>query len=321
MLVVILGMHRSGTSSVARALYHGGMYCGSKLMNDTTSDNLLGHSESWETVNINDDILAASGASWDRITDGWQLVVSDEHHRRIESFLADLAQHPVAGFKDPRTLLTLPAWEPHLPDYQIVACLRHPNNVAQSLQLRHSSNDWSLERGLALWHTYNSRLLKYVETQPNVLWYDFDRSIDDLAATLAFIYRRLGLHYERPLATLLNSCLRHHVDGGKLDNPAIADLYETLRAQADAQFENCIRRAGDLHPTAIHKPDTLKGCETKGLSSAEHRVSQLELLLGKYDEILQHHESRLGQMEIQNRNLHVQLTETRRFRHRWKLPW
>ena len=62
--VVILGMHRSGTSMVAGALATAGLYAGEpdELLADQ-SDNPHGFWERRDVVSLNDAILSASSAS------------------------------------------------------------------------------------------------------------------------------------------------------------------------------------------------------------------------------------------------------------------
>jgi hypothetical protein len=64
-IVCILGMHRSGTSLVSRALNVLGVYLGpeEQLMRPST-DNPAGHWESRPIKEINDEILSILGGSW-----------------------------------------------------------------------------------------------------------------------------------------------------------------------------------------------------------------------------------------------------------------
>lgn len=62
--VIILGMHRSGTSIIAGVLHTLGVYMGNKFIGAHWS-NLLGHFENIEFVRLNDKILKNAGGSWD----------------------------------------------------------------------------------------------------------------------------------------------------------------------------------------------------------------------------------------------------------------
>src|SRR5262249_52820288 len=114
-VVVVLGMHRSGTSCLTRMLQQAGMFLGSDLMDVLACSNLEGHAEANEAVRINDRILERGGGAWDRVPA--TLCGDDDTASRMRAFLLTFDGHPVAGWKDPRTTLTWPLWKPHLPRY------------------------------------------------------------------------------------------------------------------------------------------------------------------------------------------------------------
>lgn len=205
LLVPILGMHRSGTSLVAQLLEQAGLYLGPRLMEGNVS-NLVGHFETWDAVEINDELLARSGGDWAHPPA--ELSDSAASVPRIEGFLAELTQRPVAGWKDPRTVLTWPAWQPRLGRYRVVACLRHPLRVAHSLAAR---DDRPLDEGLALWREYNERLLALTDREAEVLWFDFDQSTAWIRAWLPAACRELGLAENTVVREgSFNEVLRHH---------------------------------------------------------------------------------------------------------------
>lgn len=61
-LVIVLGMHRSGTSALSRSLMALGLSLGQSLL-DPQPDNPLGYWEDREIVAINEEVLASSGSS------------------------------------------------------------------------------------------------------------------------------------------------------------------------------------------------------------------------------------------------------------------
>ncbi len=232
--VVVLGMHRSGTSCVTHALHKAGMHLGSDLMNESSFDNLEGHWEAWEAVRINEAILAASGAAWNDVPPELSLVAPQGIDSRIASFLVQLNAEPVSGFKDPRTVITFPLWRPHLRGARIVACLRHPYNVAQSLVKRTGEYGCDWEQALQLWSQYNARLLSYTENADpeSVYWFDFDADPEAAEKTLEYLVRQLGLQAE---ATRFNPFLRHHATLPAIEDSQLAELYNTLRERAAVQ--------------------------------------------------------------------------------------
>ena len=154
-MVIILGMHRSGTSSFAGCLQQRGLYLGNVI--EKSPHNAKGNRENPDIMRLNESVLEKSGGSWDRppqmIT--WDREQIQERDRIIESYLQESCTF---GFKDPRTLLTLPFWEDSLLPTRYVGTFRHPLLAAQSLNRR---NGMPISLGLALWKEYNRRLLLY----------------------------------------------------------------------------------------------------------------------------------------------------------------
>lgn len=152
--IIVLGMHRSGTSCLTGCLQAHGLYLGE--VNNAAPFNKKGNKENSQTWAINDHVLQLSDGAWDVPPN--QLRWNDEAKNMRADFLSQYEAKHTWGFKDPRTMLTLPFWLEALDDRQFVATFRHPLLVAKSLESR---NGFSTERSLALWLTYNQLLLDY----------------------------------------------------------------------------------------------------------------------------------------------------------------
>jgi hypothetical protein len=154
--VLVLGMHRSGTSSVAGALIRLGGAAPRNLL-PPQLDNPKGFWESSVLVTLNDDILAAGGSDWQdwrafdpaRIDPPARLAL----HARARSALADEfgdASLPIV--KDPRMCRLMPFWSSvfHEADWSIrpLLQLRSPLEVALSLNRR---NGVALSLGCLIW--------------------------------------------------------------------------------------------------------------------------------------------------------------------------
>lgn len=151
-VILILGMHRSGTSCLAGSLEEAGLYLGE--VNTAAPHNAKGNRESRAIMDLQDDLLRANGGDWDAPPP--EVVWSAEHRARRDAIIATYPRDRIWGFKDPRTLLTLPGWLEVLPAVRFVGTFRHPLAVAASLYAR---NGVAIEKSLALWETYNRRLL------------------------------------------------------------------------------------------------------------------------------------------------------------------
>lgn len=63
------------------------------------------------------------------------------------------------GFKDPRTVLTIDLYLPHLPNPQFITCYRGPMEIAKSLNKR---DGMSIEKGMNISKIYNERLSEFI---------------------------------------------------------------------------------------------------------------------------------------------------------------
>jgi len=146
--VIILGMHRSGTSMVSELLDELGLFVGKELQDDHESTYFL---------DLNEQLFARVGAAWDRPLPVLDFLACDEAVRMTAGALtADLSSRRIRpflgrrttlgafdqpwGWKDPRTILTLPVWLRLFPGAKLVYIIRNGVDVAKSLMVR--------ERGL-----------------------------------------------------------------------------------------------------------------------------------------------------------------------------
>src|SRR5579872_5565568 len=104
--ILVLGMHRSGTSSVAGALTKlgGGTPHTPMPPNDS---NVRGFFESTPIVNFNDELLASAGSSWDDwrgFNSAWFHSIEAETFRRraADLFRSEFDGSSLPVFKDPR---------------------------------------------------------------------------------------------------------------------------------------------------------------------------------------------------------------------------
>jgi len=127
---------------------------------------------------INDEVLKSSGGSWDKPPA--YLVWNDYLRQRRDAHISDNRVQECWGFKDPRTLHTLPYWLEANINLEFVGTFRHPGAVIQSLKRR--KNMPPVLPTLELWKYYNLELLGYLDTfkfplicfdkAPNAYWRD-----------------------------------------------------------------------------------------------------------------------------------------------------
>ncbi len=161
-LVVVVGMHRSGTSAVTGALGALG------LQMPRPRDRMPGgesNPEHWESLSLSlhdEGLLHALGGSWDAPPDRprhWVHTAQVAGGFRSAGVLAAAYPEPVpSAVKDPRICLLLPHWRTVLAAPMVALLVwRAPLDVARSLLQR---DGLPLASGLALWERYNRSALQ-----------------------------------------------------------------------------------------------------------------------------------------------------------------
>lgn len=160
-LVVVLCMHRSGSSFTARLLQRLGMSLGPFELIGAEKSNPHGHFEAVPFVSLNRDLqFKALGFENDFSVDPvtlrrfletggeWpsEISISASQSQQGRQLIHQLvASGPVSGFKDPRTVLTWPFWRcvlQEFPGLRVVPLflIRSPHEIAMSLFQRVHGN-------------------------------------------------------------------------------------------------------------------------------------------------------------------------------------
>lgn len=225
--LLVLGMHRSGTSALAGTLSLLGAQMPMQLMK-ADQHNPLGFFESQSIMELNQDILAAMGCDWfDHQPYAWaklsslQAGFAQQAHDLLRQ---NYGEADLIVLKDPRIDRLLPFWIPVLQSahYQITPLLivRHPEEVAASLAdrngiapaygrllwLRHVLEAERGSRGLARtvlgfdqFLSHPRRCLDRIASEHGLHWHDAEHGRSGSAPA--------------SLAALLNPGLRHHEHG------------------------------------------------------------------------------------------------------------
>lgn len=137
--ILVLGMHRSGTSALTGALAQLGVTMPKTEM-AATAENPKGYFESHAIMSLNDDILASCHSAWD----DWRPIHTEKIRtkmaRRVAAVVADeYGDAELIAIKDPRICKFADLWLPALAkgyECSIILPYRHPAEVAKSLQTR-----------------------------------------------------------------------------------------------------------------------------------------------------------------------------------------
>jgi GT2 family glycosyltransferase/glycosyltransferase involved in cell wall biosynthesis len=212
--IIILGMHRSGTSCLANLLHAMGAHFAEEgVENPTDNDeNPKGFWEHPELRPICDRILQASGYEWwavDRFRlDAVPPGVRDEALAAFRDLVARLDAHQPWFIKEPRLCFLLPAMAPALTRPVVVHMWRNPLEVALSL---HNRNHFSLDFGIALWEAYVLSAFKAARGMPAAML-DYGRLLRSPAEEASRLLKQLALLGVRGLSLPAPRTLAEVVD-------------------------------------------------------------------------------------------------------------
>jgi hypothetical protein len=210
--ILVLGMHRSGTSALTRVLG----FCGAALprrnLGDSHESNPLGHWEPQRIVDAHDRFLEEAGTAWDAVTGFPDAMFTTELAETCRQQLIDIVASEYGNsrlfvLKDPRTSRLLPLWRPvldriHAAPHAIIV-VRNPLEVASSLQRR---DGWDEYRALVVWLRYLLSAERETRDMPRCFV-----KYDDLMENWRAVVRNISAHLDLPL-TIGNADIDRQVD-------------------------------------------------------------------------------------------------------------
>jgi hypothetical protein len=166
--VIVLGMHRSGTSVIGGLMNKMGLETGGPLIG-AAKDNAQGFFERLDVVLQNDYLFRKQDVHYSYNTHKYDtmrglrdVLANDENSnffnegKRALKFLNNENNYPWM-LKDPRLCITLRTWLPLLNFIPaILFAYRNPYDVAMSMHTRETER-FPIQRGLKLWYIYNKR--------------------------------------------------------------------------------------------------------------------------------------------------------------------
>ncbi|HYL27244.1 MAG TPA: hypothetical protein VEW74_05370 [Candidatus Nitrosotalea sp.] len=256
--IAIIGMHRSGTSAVARSIAALGVYLGNDFL-DAQPENPTGYWEDTGIVERDDRVLKTLGLRWDDVAlierrsfTGWRMW---RLRRDLIRYLRrNFTAHALWGFKDPRSIRLLPFWERALHECDVddayLLAIRNPASVAASLFARQAM---PVETAQRLWLVHIVPFLRDLAQKPLAV-VDYDLLMQDPRTQLERIARKLELpradaaEIDRFSGEFLDAKLRHTLftlddidvttQVGRLTRDAYALLHDVAadRREADDAF-------------------------------------------------------------------------------------
>jgi hypothetical protein len=213
-LLLVLGMHRSGTSLLSGLLAGAGMDLGNNLM-APAEDNPKGFWESQRITTLHEEFLNLLGHSWSSFAPLPEDWLDTPQATALRNQLSkcldeDFSQRDRICVKDPRLCRVLPLWRRVAADTGLdlycVSIVRPAEEVIASLRQR---DGIGYAHGRALWLRYNldweahSRGLPLVRTS-------YEQVLRDSTATLNEIRSMLDIDLANPDAEFADARLKHH---------------------------------------------------------------------------------------------------------------
>ena len=234
-VILVTGMHRSGTSAVTRVL--GLLGCAlPRVESESAPDNERGFWENPAIRDLNDRILASAGSAWDDwepFDPRWYATpIAGEFRDDARAILeGEFADGRLFVLKDPRVCRLLPFWIDAVRSFGaepfMVSPIRNPLDVAASLEARNGIHP---SIGLLMWlrHVLDaeaaSRDLKRVHLRYEHLLFKTHAVVDRLGDALGLAWPTRSTRTNMEIEEFLSPTLRHHKndDTGVVENPRLS---------------------------------------------------------------------------------------------------
>ncbi len=200
--VLVLGMHRSGTSALSRTINLLGIDLGDSFYQGPV--NPRGYWEHEPVMRVNDELLSHFLGFWtssDPLPDDWltQDVTRDARERLLRILKNDFGCKALWGLKDPRLCVLLPLYLDILDELEVephfIHCIRNPVDVALSLEKRDQTQ---VEFSLVLWVRYVCEAF-YASFPYKNAFISFDSLLSDWENTLRTVGHQLDISWPRSI--------------------------------------------------------------------------------------------------------------------------
>lgn len=319
-VILVLGMHRSGTSAITRSLEVLGVNLGDRLRTPR-SENPKGFWEDLDFNDINADVLKYFGLDWHTL--GY--ITPDElRSERLEPLMSRatdflrtrLEKCSVLGLKDPRASRILPFWEAVFQRLDIMPCYviasRNPLCIAESLKAR---DGFPLMKGVLLWLEYMLGSLSHSSSSPRIV-VEYDCVLDDPKRELSRMAQTLHLPFhpdENTFAEYSNNFLSKSLRSTNfslqnlLDEPNIPSIIKNLYSIAhNAAHENININSNstseeiiDIKNNYIQNAELLK-LYLKSIENCESKTKSITLLQEKIKFLEQQIDNEFNNKKINN---------------------
>jgi len=204
-VLLIAGMHRSGTSALTKTLSILGADLPSNLMPPMKNNNEKGFWESRDLEKIHDSILQSAGSMWDdwsEFNPEWfETITATKYLKKLLKYLQkDFKKSPLFIIKDPRICRFLPLWIEASYQFNsrpfVLIPFRHPLEVATSLKKR---DGMAISKGLLLWLRHIVDAVHYSQSTPRA-FISYNSLLSDWDACITSITQQTGVKWPKKSA-------------------------------------------------------------------------------------------------------------------------
>ena len=244
-VIVITGMHRSGTSLTTSLLENAGVDIGDRLMGADTG-NSKGHFEDLDFVEFHQNVLQSQGISVAGWTEYNSIEVQPQYVATAKELISARQDKSIWGWKDPRTTLFLNFWSKLIPEAKYLFVYRSPWEVVDSL-FRRGDVIFRKNPNFAVrqWCNYNQSILDfYQNNQERCLLVELGSVVRDSNTLIDLIKQKWELDLKQPKSLYEPSLLTTDNNNNyrqalitKFFPEAIA-LYRELQTKADCSLPN-----------------------------------------------------------------------------------
>ncbi len=301
-IVIITGMHRSGTSLTTSLLESSGLNIGKRLMG-ASPGNIKGHFENLDFVGFHQKVLSSQGIS----QEGWSLEnniqVQEQYVNQAKLMVRENAVLGNWGWKDPRTTLFLNFWADLLPQANFLFVYRSPWEVVDSLYRRGDEIFYSNPNfALKIWINYNKSILDfYNKFSERCVLLDIKNVVKSPIVLSKLVNQKLDVTLDNPNRDISDRSLLN----GQVSNshrpklmeyffPEAVDLYYELEAKSDIKSCNHLGFETSCHPTRFIDWVFQDWLDIRKIE----RNSNLEL---------QHYQCQLEKIQVESRDYQCQL--------------
>ena len=284
-LLLVLGMHRSGTSALAGLLCQQGFQAPQNLDASDTS-NPTGY---WEPLKIrafHNSLLESAQSSWeDPLLPvlPWQPQHLDqalaELERALDADFPTTDPQAVALIKDPRQCRLLPLWNALFAQrpfqVAVVLAVRQPEAVAASLVGR---DQLPLDRALLLWLSHTLEAERATRQLPRLVM-SYEQLLQDPAAAVQRCQQLAGLPSTTPSADLLGEWIRPNLNRhmGGTEGLEHRGETQTLLQWANTVYAALVESGAEQQRHLLDRAQTLVQQKLQALLEQGSRRVQLQL--------------------------------------------